>query len=159
MRLVSLQGLLARDQLSSDSASTLAASHPDPELQKFSLQGLLTHNTAGGREGTVLADQTCIRHTVCCLGHECPRAASHQSCRCERKRERAFLMQGLLTPVPLEEAVSRLRAKWDGFFSSESTRKAARNPRLSRITERRSSLGPIPEAQVGGPASGCAQLF
>jgi hypothetical protein len=56
--------------------------------------------------------------------------------------------EDLLTAVPLEEAIERLRAKWAGFFSPGDSAKSARNPRLARITERRSSLGPIPEAQV-----------
>lgn len=50
--------------------------------------------------------------------------------------------------MPLEEAVQRLRAKWGAYFTADHAAKLARNPRLARITERRSSLGPIPEAEV-----------
>lgn len=57
-------------------------------------------------------------------------------------------LQGLLTAVPLEEAVRALRSKWNGFFAADGAAKTARNPRLARITERCSSLGPIPEAEA-----------
>ena len=56
--------------------------------------------------------------------------------------------QALLTAVPLEEAVQALRQKWAGFFAADGAAKSARNPRLARITQRRSSLGPIPEAEA-----------
>ncbi len=64
------------------------------------------------------------------------------------RHSRGAPLQGLLTAVPLEEAIHRLRSKWAGFFSSDDGGRASRNPRLARITERRSSLGPIPAAQV-----------
>mmetsp|Transcript_19840 Transcript_19840/g.59942 ORF Transcript_19840/g.59942 Transcript_19840/m.59942 type:complete len:665 (-) Transcript_19840:1314-3308(-) len=63
--------------------------------------------------------------------------------------------KGLLTAVSLEEAVAKLNAKWSGFFRRRRSSLAAsaegattRNTRLARITERRSSLGGIPESEV-----------
>ena len=74
----------------------------------------------------------------------------HCSDACARSADSALhrALQGLLTAVPLEEAVQALRQKWNSFFAADGAAKTARNPRLARITQRRSSLGPIPEAEV-----------
>ena len=68
-------------------------------------------------------------------------------------------VQGLLTAVPLEDAVAKLNSKWGGFFRRHTSSLAAsaegevtRNTRLARITERRTTVGAIPEAEVGAPA-------
>ena len=55
-------------------------------------------------------------------------------------------LQGVLTAAPLEEAVRILDRKWHAYFrSSEPWSK--RNPRLARITERRSN-DVIPDHKV-----------
>ncbi len=58
--------------------------------------------------------------------------------------------------------MAKLNSKWAGFFRRHTTGLAAsaegevtRNTRLARITQRRTTLGAIPEAEVGAPAPPC----
>lgn len=63
--------------------------------------------------------------------------------------------QGLVTAVPLDEAIAKLKEKWAGFFTREITGLArqahgvkTRNSRLARIAQRCNSLHGISEEKV-----------
>jgi hypothetical protein len=64
-----------------------------------------------------------------------------------------MLRKGLVTAVPLEEAIQKLKRKWAGFFTQTSTvadagGQATRNTKLARVTLHRSAVQGIPDEQV-----------
>lgn len=61
--------------------------------------------------------------------------------------------RGLVTAVPLEEAIQKLKRKWAGFFTQTSTvadagGQATRNTKLARVTLHRSAVQGIPDEQI-----------